>query len=67
MDEATRTDIRRLLKRFGVQADEAITAHLERFPDNRPLRLRVVLEDWTDYGDAPPDEPLYLEIEDEIR
>ena len=65
--EETQTDIRKLLKRFGVQADEAIQAHLEGMPDGRPLQLRVTLEDLTDYGDTPPGGKLHLEIEGEVR
>ena len=30
MNENTRMDIRRLLKKFGVQADEAIISHLAK-------------------------------------
>lgn len=67
MNEDSRNDIRRLLKSFGVKADEALTAYLEKNPGNKPLHVRVVLEDLTDYGDAAPAEPLYLEIEGEIR
>jgi hypothetical protein len=67
MGEQTRKDIRKLLKQFGVQADEAITAHLERLPDDRPLEVRITLEDITDYGASSPDEALHLEIEGQIR
>ncbi len=64
MEENSRMQIRRLLKRFGVKADELIIAHLARNPDAAPLTLRITLTDVTDYGDAPPDAPLYLEIVD---
>ena len=67
MEESSRTDIRRLLKTFGVQADEAIIVHLARDLRVGSLRIRLVLEDLTDYGDSPPVEPLHLEIEGEIR
>ncbi len=66
MEEQNRMDIRRLLKRFGVKADELIIAHMARYPDAVPLTLRVTLTDVTDYGDAPPDTPLYLEVEDTV-
>jgi hypothetical protein len=65
--EETQNDIRKLLKRFGVQADEAIQAHLGSMPDGRPLKLRIILQDITDYGGLPPKENLYLEIEGEVR
>ncbi len=66
MDEKTRTQIRGLLKRFGIAADEAISAHLQK---NRPgqIRVRLILEDRTDYGDHPPGSPLSLEIEGSIE
>ena len=67
MNDTSRDDIRRLLKTFGIQADEAIIAHLARMTDGPPLQIRLVLEDLTDYGDNPPADPLQLEIEGEIR
>lgn len=67
MEETSRDDIRKLLRTFGVKADEAITAYLERSPGGAPLRLKVTLEDITAYSDQPPQPPLSLEIEGEIR
>ncbi|MDT8899121.1 MAG: DUF6494 family protein [Thermanaerothrix sp.] len=68
MDEETiRHDIRKLLKTFGVQADEAIMRYLEQTPGAFPLRLRITLEDITDYGSIPPATPLHLTVEGEIR
>ncbi len=52
MNEATRQDIRALLKRFGIKADEHVTAHLETTGGGAALALRITLEDVTDYGDA---------------
>jgi len=67
MNESSRDDIRRLLKTFGIQADEAIVAHLARNPGEGSLRVRLMLEDLTNYGNSPPDRPLRLEIEGEVR
>lgn len=67
MAESSRDDIRKLLKTFGIQADEAVIAHLARNPGQTPLRLRLVLEDLTDYGASPPTRPLRVEIEGNIR
>jgi len=67
MDDIPRDDIRRLLKSFGVQADEAILTHLGRVPGEQPLSLRLVLEDRTDYGSVNPEHPLHLELEGTIR
>jgi hypothetical protein len=67
MDNILREDTRKLLKAFGVQADEAILAHLIRTQRTEPLKIRLVLQDLTDYGTEPPAEPLHLEIEGTIR
>lgn len=67
MSESSRDDIRRLLKTFGIQADESIIAHLARNPRKGPVRVRLILEDVTDYGASPPEESLHLEVEGEIR
>ena len=67
MEESSRTDIRRLLKTFGVQADEAMVTHLALHPELDRLHIRLVLEDITDYGDEAVAEKLHLEIEGEIR
>ena len=67
MSETTREDIRRLLKSFGIQADDAISSFINQVPENTPLRLRITLEDLTDYGGNPPAERLQVELEGEVR
>ena len=67
MESTSRDDIRKLLKMFGVRADELIVGHLARTPSSGLLRLALILEDRTDYGGKPPAEPLRLEIEGEVR
>jgi hypothetical protein len=67
MEDDARQDIRRLLKTFGIQADEAIMGHLAQQTGVNALQLRVILEDVTDYGENPPADPLRLEIEGEVR
>lgn len=67
MDDSSRSDIRSLLKTFGVQADEAIVAHLARNPGIGPLTLRLQLTDLTDYGDDLPDVTLELTITGAVR
>ena len=67
MDQSSRQDMRRLLKTFGVQADAAISAHLARAAGVGPLRIRLVLEDLTEYGDSSPEKPLRLVVEGEIQ
>lgn len=63
MEDSSRNDIRRLLKAFGIQADEVISAHLDQNPDIGILKVRLVLEDVTDYREQPPEQSLQLEIE----
>ncbi|MGA2110807.1 MAG: DUF6494 family protein [Anaerolineales bacterium] len=67
MDDDTRMDIRKLLKEFGIKADEAITAHLAHLSSPGPLRVRLVLEDETDYHGKGPQPPLHLEIRGEVK
>lgn len=67
MDEETRNDVRRLLKTFGVQADEAIMNYLDHAPGNGPLTLRLTLEDVTGYEDKEPVERLHLEVTGQVR
>jgi hypothetical protein len=66
MEESSRSDIRRLLKSFGVKADEAMITHLALHPKLERLNVRLVLEDITDYSDAPGTQPLHLEVEGEV-
>lgn len=63
----TQIDIRSLLKTFGIQADEAINAHLARNPNIGAITVRITLEDLTTYGAEGPSQPLSLEIEGTIR
>jgi len=63
MQSTGRDDIRRLLKTFGVRADEVVIAHLARFRPPGGLRIALILEDRTDYRGSPPPERLHLEIE----
>lgn len=67
MSEENRKDIRMLLKRFGVQADEAIVRHLALLGEGVSLKLRCTLEDLTDYGDPSPAAPLSVVVEGEIQ
>jgi len=67
MDDMSRKDIRRILKTFGISADEEMVAHLARNPSVDELSIRVTLEDLTDYGDSPPDERLNIVINDNVR
>ncbi len=66
MDSPSRDDIRRLLKAFGVGADEAVIRHLARTTHPGPFRVRLTLEDLTEYGGASV-ESLRFEVEGEVR
>jgi hypothetical protein len=67
MDSASKDDIRRMLKSFGIQADEAISAHLDQVGGGPPLRIRLALEDLTDYRGDAPEQPLRLELDGQVR
>ena len=67
MDDTSRKDIRRILKTFGIGADEVLVAHLARNPDLAGIRVRITLEDITEYGDSGQPQPLHFVVEDEIR
>ena len=67
MMETERDAVRRVLKTFGIQADEAMVAHLARIAPDQPVKVRLILQDITDYGSSPPGVPLHLEIEGELR
>jgi hypothetical protein len=67
MQDSGRKDIRRILKSFGIRADEALVAHLARNPDLTSLRVRITLEDITEYGEYAPPAPLQVVVEDEIQ
>lgn len=66
VDESVVSDIRRLLKTFGVKADEAIIQHLAAHPNVNALYLRVHLEDLTEYSDSTV-KPLELSVEGGIQ
>ncbi|MCH7587717.1 MAG: hypothetical protein IIC78_06745 [Chloroflexi bacterium] len=63
MDGSAQHDIRRLLKEFGIKADEAVVSHLAENPEVPALHIRLELTDLTDYGDLPPSSRLGLQIE----
>jgi hypothetical protein len=67
MEDSSRSDIRRLLKTFGVQADEAILRYIVQNPGLPPLQLRITLTDLTDYGTDRPAKPLALVVDGEVR
>lgn len=63
MDGSARDDIRRLLREFGVKADEAVVSHLAMNSEVKTLHIRLELTDLTDYGDFPSSSKLGLRIE----
>jgi hypothetical protein len=67
MENGSRKDIRRILKTFGIKADEAMVAHLARNPDTSELKIRITLLDLTDYGDNRPEIPLSVTVEDKVH
>lgn len=65
--DRSRKDIRRILKTFGIRADEAMVAHLARNPELASIDVQITLEDVTDYGATVPASRLHLVIADTIR
>ena len=59
-------DIRKLLKEFGLTADETVTAYLIEEKPSYPLCLRIVLEDLTEYA-TPPSRQLRVTVEGEVH
>jgi virulence-associated protein VapD len=59
-------DIRKLLKEFGLTADETVSAYLIEEKPAQTLRLRIVLEDITEY-ESPPGRPFRVEVSGEVR
>ena len=66
MSSDKRDDMRALLKTFGIQADEAVIAHLARNPKLEGLRLQLTLQDLTDYGEHDSEGELGLVVIGEI-
>ena len=66
MPSSSHEDIRKLLKEFGLTADETVTAYLVETKPSRPLRLRIVLEDLTQY-DSPPAQSLRVVVEGTVE
>lgn len=67
MDGSGRDDIRKLLKEFGVKADETIVEHLARNQSVNSLDVRLTLMDMTEYGTSAPSTPLELVVEGTIN
>ncbi len=63
MNSATHDDIRKLLKQFGLTADETLSAYIVENKPTQPLRLRIVLEEITDVGASP----LRVEVEGVVK
>jgi hypothetical protein len=62
MPSTSHDDIRKLLKEFGLTADETVTAYIIEHKPSQPLRLRITLEDLTEY-ESPPQERLEVTVE----
>jgi hypothetical protein len=66
MPSNSHDDIRKLLKEFGLTADEVVSAYLIEEKPQQALHLRIVLEDVTPYQ-TPPRSPLRVEIQGDVR
>jgi hypothetical protein len=64
MEDSNRKSIRRLLKTFGIRADEALVAYLARHPEVESMKVRITLENVTSAHNGGPTEALHLVVED---
>jgi len=67
MEDNSRKSIRRLLKTFGIRADEVMVAYLARHPELESLQVRITLENLSTYENGKPAEALHLVVEDTIE
>ena len=67
MEDRSRKDIRRILKTFGIRADETLVGHLARNPHLSKIRVRITLEEISGYDETLDAQPIKLVIEDEIH
>ncbi len=67
MEDNSRKGIRRLLKTFGIRADEAMVAYLARHPEIESLQVRITLENVAAFENGKPAETLHLVVEDTIE
>jgi hypothetical protein len=65
MQDKAHNDIRRLLREFGIKADETLTAYLRDSKPPAPVRVRILLEEVGQIS-APHGDRLHLEIEGEV-
>ena len=65
MRDGAHDEIRKLLKEFGLTADETVSAYLIENKPAQALKLRIVLEDITPY-ETPPARSLRVEVEGEV-
>ena len=56
-----------MLRKFGVNADQAVMDYLHNLPADQPLELEIQLKDMTAYGDNQPNKPLELTVRSVIR
>ena len=64
MKSSTHDDIRKLLKEFGLTADETVSAYIVENKPTQPLRLRIVLEEVVEGAVVPP---LRVEVEGTVN
>ena len=64
MKSSTHDDIRKLLKEFGLTADETVSAYIIENKPTQPLRLRIVLEAVTEGAVVSP---LRVEVEGTVN
>jgi len=66
MNEQDSMNIRRPLKSFGIQADEAVMDYFSQNTSLTSLTIRLTLEDISDYGTNETAEKLFVQLEGDI-
>lgn len=60
-------NIRKLLKTFGIQADEAVVAFFSQNTDVKLMTIRLTLEDVTEYDENESVDRLVVQVEGQVN
>lgn len=67
MSESNPNDIRRYLKKFGIQVDAAVSEFFADHPDQQLLRIRLSFEIISGHGQPSESDLVNLSVEGEIE
>lgn len=66
MTQNSSMNIRKLLKTFGIQADEAVVAYFSQNTNVESMTIRLTLEDVTEYDENEPVDRLVIQVEGQV-